>query len=82
VTYNLCDFPADALTAYGIEARHPDELIGHLLDVAPVVVTTAAKQQREALKNPPRTVHEFLATLEQQGLVQTVAVLRQFSEQI
>jgi len=33
-------------------------------------------------KSPPRTVDEFLATLEQQGLVRTVAVLRQFSEQI
>ena len=29
VTYNLGDFPADALTAYGIEARHPDEFIAH-----------------------------------------------------
>jgi hypothetical protein len=53
-------------------------LIAHLLDVAPTVVTTAAKQQREGLKNPPRSVDEFLETLEQQGLVQTVAALRQF----
>ncbi len=63
VTYNLGDFPADALTAHGIEARHPDEFIAHLLDVAPTVVTTAAKCQREGLKNPPRTVDEFLAIL-------------------
>ncbi len=77
VTYNLGDFPADTLTAYGIEVQHPDEFIGHLLDVAPAVVTTAAKHQREALRSPPRTVDEFLATLEQQGLVRTVAVLRQ-----
>ena len=82
VTFNLGDFPADALTTYGIEAQHPDEFIAHLLDSAPAAVTTAAKHQREGLKNPPRTVDEFLATLEQQGLVRTVAVLRQFSEQI
>ena len=48
--------------------RHPDECVAHLLDVAPTVVTTAAKHQREELKNPPGTVDEFLATLEQQCL--------------
>ena len=62
--------------------RHPDECVAHLLDVAPTVVTKAAKHQREELKNPPGTVDEFLATLEQQALVRTVAVLPQFAEQI
>ena len=33
-----------------------------MLDVAPTVVTKAAKHQREELKNPPGTVDEFLAT--------------------
>lgn len=79
VTYNLGDFPADALTAHGIEARHPDEFIAHLLDVAPGAVIAAAKCQREGLKNPPKTVDEFLAILEQQGLSRTVAALRLFS---
>jgi hypothetical protein len=64
VTYDLGDFLADALTPYGIEARHPDEFIAHLLDLAPTVVTTAAKHQREGLKNPPRTVDEFLSAKE------------------
>jgi len=82
VTYNLGDFPADALTNHGIEAQHPDEFFTHLLDVAPETVTTAAKRQREGLKNPPKTVEEFLASLEQQGLVRTVGVLRRFSELI
>ncbi len=35
VTYNLVDFPTDALTPYGIDARHPDELFARLLNVAP-----------------------------------------------
>jgi hypothetical protein len=72
---NLDDFPADALTTYGIEAEHPDGFIAHVLDVAPAVVITAAKLQREGLKNPPRTADVFLVTLQQQGLVRTVAVL-------
>jgi hypothetical protein len=42
----------------------------------------AAKDQRAGLRNPRRTVEEFLATLEKQGLVRTVAVLRRFAQQI
>ncbi len=53
VTYNLRDFPADALTAYGIEARHPDEFVARLLDVAPAAVTAAAKHQRQGLRTAP-----------------------------
>ncbi len=79
VTYNLGDLPEDALTTYGIEAQHPDEFLAHLLDVAPGAVTAVAKRQRKSLKNPPKTVDEFLAILEQQGLAATVAALRQFS---
>ena len=36
------------------------------------------KRQREGLRNPPKTAEELLATLENQGLIQTVARLRQF----
>jgi predicted nucleic acid-binding protein len=82
VTYNLSDFPADALATYGIEAQRPDEFIAHLLDVDPDAVIVAAKRQREGLKKPAMTVDEFLANLEQQGLLRTVAVLRKFSGQI
>lgn len=82
VTYNLADFPPDALIPYGINAQHPDKLIASLLNIAPETVCTAARSQRESLKNPPKTVTEFLAILEQQALAQTVAALRQFSGMI
>ena len=42
------------------------------------MVCAAVKRQRESLKNPPKTAEELLATLESQGLTQTVARLRQF----
>src|SRR5580692_2577760 len=64
VTYNLSDFPAEILHKYGIEAQHPDEFINHLLDLAPHVVCGAAKRRRESLKNPPKTVDEYLKSLE------------------
>ncbi|HLQ43813.1 MAG TPA: PIN domain-containing protein, partial [Planctomycetaceae bacterium] len=82
VTSNLSDFPPDAIARFGIEAQHPDQFITHLLDLDPGLVCAAAKRQRESLKNPPKTVAEFLQTLEAAGLAQTVAGLREFAELI
>ena len=63
VTFNLADFPADALTTYGVDAQHPDEFIAQLFDLDTETVCAAVKRQRESLKNPPKTVDEFLAIL-------------------
>ena len=82
VTSNLSDFPRDTLAKFGIEAQHPDQFLTHLLDLAPNVVCAAAKRQRQSLKKPPKTVAEFLETLEATGLAQTVAGLREFAELI
>ncbi len=82
VTYNLADFPAETLAKYEIEAQHPDEFVLHLLDLAPNAVCVAAKRQRQSLKNPSKTVDEYLAALERQSLTQTAAALRQFAELI
>jgi hypothetical protein len=78
VTFNLADFPSDALVRYGIEAQHPDDFIAHLLDLAAGPVCAAVKRQRESLRNPPRSAEELLSTFEAQGLTQTVARLRRF----
>ena len=77
VTVNVRDFPADILTPFEIEAQHPDEFILHLLGLAPGVVVEAARRHLESLKNPAKTVEEYLRTLETQGLTQTVSVLRE-----
>jgi hypothetical protein len=82
VTSNLADFPAETLHQYGIEARHPDEFILRLLERTPTAVCGAARKQRESLKNPPLTVEQYLASLERQGLAQTVAALRLFGDLI
>ena len=58
----------------------PDQFLTHLLDLAPNVVCAAAKRQRQSLKKPPKTVAEFLETLEATGHAQTVARLREFAE--
>ena len=82
VTFNLKDFPEDALKPYGIEAQHPDEFLNGQLDLALNVVCAAAKRHRGSLKNPPMNVEEYLASLERQGLAQTVSSLREYAELI
>jgi len=77
VTINMRDFPGDVLTPFGIEAQHPDEFVVHLLDLAPGVVAGAARSHRESLKNPPKTIEEYLNMLEAQGLTQSASVLRE-----
>ncbi|MDX1962378.1 MAG: PIN domain-containing protein [Pirellulales bacterium] len=79
ITFNLKDFPATVLASNNIEAQHPDEFLVSLFMAAPGPVCGAVKRQREGLRNPPKSAVELLATLESQGLVQTVSQLRQFA---
>jgi hypothetical protein len=82
VTFNRKHFPDEALKPFGIEAQHPDDFLSYQLDLAPNVMCTAAKRQRESLKKPPKTVEEYLESLERQGLAQTVSVLRRYADLI
>lgn len=45
-------------------------------------VCEAAKRQRGMLRKPPKSVDEYLETLERLGLSQTAARLRHFAEVI
>jgi len=76
VTRNVKDFPSADLLPFGIQAQHPDEFIVHLLDLSPGLVLAAAQRHRESLKNPAKTVEEYLEMLEGEGLTETVTVLR------
>jgi hypothetical protein len=78
ITMNLRDFPPDIIGSFGIEVQHPDEFVPHLLDLEPGAVVAAAQNHRQSLKNPPKTVAEYLETLERQRLIQTVSVLREY----
>ena len=82
VTFNLKDFPASYLKPFGILAQHPDEFISHLTNLYPEMILLTARQQRASLKNPPRTVDEFLDTLLRQQLPRTAAFLKQRKELI
>lgn len=77
VTFNLKDFPSRVLAPLRIEALDPDDYVCDLLDLSPHRVATALQQQAAGLRNPPHTVHKVLETLEEQGLPQAVARLRE-----
>jgi predicted nucleic acid-binding protein len=80
VTYNIRDFPAASLKPYGIEAQHPDEFVTHLLDLSPAAVYAAVRDQRQSLRNPPRSARELLDTLQSLGLASTVSALESVRE--
>lgn len=82
VTFNLDDFPSQALQQYDVEAQHPDEFILQLLDLNPAIICTAAEIQRMRLKNPPKKPDEHLDTLLKQGLRQSVSALRELCYRI
>jgi predicted nucleic acid-binding protein len=81
VTSNLKDFPSSALSAYGIEAQSPDDFVLNLLDLSPGSVAAIVTQQADALKNPPQTRDQLLETLITNGLVRSVAKLRELFAQ-
>lgn len=76
LTFNLRDFPSARLDGYQLAARHPDDFIRDLLAIHPAQVCGTVARHRRALKNPPKTVDEYLETLLRQGLTQTVALLQ------
>ena len=82
VTFNLGDFPKTILQPYGIEAVSPDEFIWRLIQQIPRTVLQAVKKHRLSLLNPPKTVDEYLATLEKQKLAEIVAFLRKHEDSI
>jgi predicted nucleic acid-binding protein len=77
VTFNLKDFPDAKLARYHVEAKHPDEFVLDAIDLAPGLVTTVVSEQAASLRTPRRTVGELLDTLRDQGLVRSVAKLRE-----
>lgn len=78
VTFNLKDFPAPALNAFGIEALHPDDFVMDLFDLNRAFVLSAVTTQRSNLRRPPMSVDEYLEALLRQGMAQTVKELSMY----
>lgn len=80
VTANLKDFPADQLDRWGIEAQHPDEFLTHQFHLSQPAFLQAVKTVRQRLKNPPKSVDDYLDTLRAQGLLATVKSIEPFDQ--
>ena len=75
-------YPNNTLNKYDIEAQHPDDFIISLLDTAPDIVCATIRSHRLCLKNPPKSVDEYLKTLVEQSLIKTVRELERVRELI
>src|SRR5688572_18550898 len=82
VTFNLADFPPEALDAHGIAAQHPDDFLMHLENLSSGILAEAAKIVRARLKNPPITSAAYIDTIQRQRLPATAATLRTFESSI
>jgi predicted nucleic acid-binding protein len=79
ITTNLKDFPAATLTKFGIEAVHPDLFIVQQMDLHEGLVVQVARKHRASLRNPSKSVDEYLDTIAAQGLVVTADRLQEFA---
>ena len=77
VTANLKHFPEDALAPFGIQVIHPDEFLIAQMDLDPLSVLAAFKEQRARLKNPAYTSSAFADALERNALVLIAQRLRE-----
>ncbi len=65
-----------ALHRHRIKCQGPDDFILHLIKTDPHSVKEAAEVHRQSLKNPPKSIAEFLVSLEMQGVPQSGSALR------
>lgn len=63
VTYNVADFPDEALASYDVKASHPDDFLASLIDLNAAVVVQVLNEQVRALRNPPETMDGLLERL-------------------
>jgi len=63
VTFNLKDFPPESTESHDIDVVHPDLFLVRLLSERPNEVVAALKRGAAALRKPPQTMREFLASL-------------------
>jgi predicted nucleic acid-binding protein len=68
VTWNLDDFPVEALAEHGLRVLSPDDYLCELHDELPGEVCDTVVRVAAEKRNPPVTVHEAVVRLAKAGL--------------
>ncbi len=75
VTANLSDFPVDVLRTWDIDPKSPDDFILDQIYLDRATVFAAVQRIADSWRQPPGTADDVLASLERQGLIESVARL-------
>ena len=78
VTYNLADFPAPALAAFGVRAVHPDIFLSSLFGEQKEQFSEGVRNHRASLHNPPKDTAGYLQTLKANHLPELARRLAEF----
>ena len=76
VTFNLKDFPAQVLDPFDVEALHPDDVLGHQLELAPELILQGIRKQAAATATPPLSIASLLQILSRAGCPTFAAACR------
>lgn len=76
VTYNLKDFPPDAMALHQLEAVHPDTFLLDQLDLYPEAVARALRRQSVESARPRLTPLQLMASYERLELKDFASELR------
>ncbi len=68
VTFNLKDYPIQALGQFGVEAQHPDVFFSYQRTLDETQFLQIVKEARAALINPPISADDYIGGLRRQGL--------------
>lgn len=74
--------PKKSPEPYKVAAIHPDRFVASLIETNPEAAHLAAKRQWQSLRNPPKSLGEFLETLENNGLKGTAERLKIFFDEV
>lgn len=76
VTWNLKDFPAEAIEPHGIACQSPDDFLMGLHASFPTALIDIIARARHNLRKTTPSAEEFVAAIERQKLTAFAAVLR------
>lgn len=84
VTFNRKDFPAGTLARYGVRAISPDAFVLELSarEGRRREIVAMAGRARRNMKNPPRSVSEYLDGLRRNQLPRTADLLAVYAEEL